>query len=168
MSDAASHDPAGADTAVLGAWDDLRELVAGDSGLCTCQVYRADGTAALSVVNAGVIDHPVSGHPVVAFVVRGGSGKHRNLRRDARAGVLFRVRWDWMAAAGRTELAGPDDPLDGLEGGAVPGLLRDVFVGAGGTHDDWGTYDRVMAEERRTAVLMTVERFSSNAGTLRV
>lgn len=153
---------------VAGAWDDLRELVAGDSGLCTCQVYRSDGSAHLSVVNGGVLDHPVTGHPVVGLVVRGGSAKHRSLRRDARAGVLFRVGWDWIAATGRTELAGPDDPLDGLDAAAIPGLLRDVFTAAGGSHDDWATYDRVMAEERRTAVLMTVERFSSNAGSLRV
>jgi hypothetical protein len=37
-------------------------------------------------------------------------------------------------------------------------LLRDIFTAAGGTHDDWDTYDRVMAEERRTAVLIQPER----------
>jgi len=37
-------------------------------------------------------------------------------------------------------------------------LLREIFTAAGGTHDDWDTYDRVMAEERRTAVLVTPER----------
>jgi hypothetical protein len=46
----------------------------------------------------------------------------------------------------------------GVEPGAVPQLLRDVFTAAGGTHDDWATYDRVMAEERRTAVLVEMER----------
>jgi hypothetical protein len=33
-----------------------------------------------------------------------------------------------------------------------------VYQGAGGTHDDWDTFDRVMAEERRTAVLVRPER----------
>jgi hypothetical protein len=37
-------------------------------------------------------------------------------------------------------------------------LLREIFTAAGGTHDDWDTYDRVMAEERRVAVLVTPER----------
>ena len=37
-------------------------------------------------------------------------------------------------------------------------LLRAIFTAAGGTHDDWETYDRVMAQERRTAVLMTPDR----------
>jgi hypothetical protein len=52
-------------------------------------------------------------------------------------------------------LAGPDDELPGLESVQVPQLLRDVFTAAGGTHDDWDEYDRTMAAERRTAVLVT-------------
>jgi hypothetical protein len=42
-------------------------------------------------------------------------------------------------------------------------LLRAVFTAAGGAHDDWETYDRVMAQERRTAVLMTPDRVYSPA-----
>jgi p-hydroxybenzoate 3-monooxygenase len=37
---------------------------------------------------------------------------------------------------------------------------RAVFTGAGGTHDDWDEYDRVMAAERRTAILVTPDRAS--------
>jgi hypothetical protein len=37
-------------------------------------------------------------------------------------------------------------------------LLREVFTAAGGTHDDWDTYDKAMAEERRTAVLIAPVR----------
>jgi len=37
-------------------------------------------------------------------------------------------------------------------------LLRAVFTAAGGTHDDWDTYDRVMAAEGRTAVLVEPRR----------
>jgi len=148
------------------AWTKLTALAAGDSGLCTLQVYRGDGSAHLSVVNAGPTTHPVSGLPVVGLVVRGDSHKLRLLRADARAGVVFRVGWDWIAATGRTELAGPADPLDGLDAAAIPGLLRDVFTAAGGAHDDWEEYDRVMAAEGRTSVLISVERFSANAGTL--
>ena len=42
-------------------------------------------------------------------------------------------------------------------------LLRDVFTAAGGTHDDWPTYDTVMADERRAAVMVIPERVYSNA-----
>jgi hypothetical protein len=38
-----------------------------------------------------------------------------------------------------------------------------VFTGAGGTHDDWDTYDRVMREERRVAVLVDPVRGYGNA-----
>jgi hypothetical protein len=41
-------------------------------------------------------------------------------------------------------------------------LLRDIFCAAGGTHDDWATYDRVMREERRTAVLVSPTRVYTN------
>ena len=33
----------------------------------------------------------------------------------------------------------------------------------GGTHDDWDTYDHVMAQERRAAVLLKPDRLHSNA-----
>jgi hypothetical protein len=41
-------------------------------------------------------------------------------------------------------------------------LLRDVFTAAGGKHDDWAEYDRVMAEERRTVVFVSPVRIYSN------
>ena len=44
----------------------------------------------------------------------------------------------------------------------MPRLLRDVFHAAGGAHEDLDTYDRVMATERRTAVLLRPERFATN------
>ena len=37
-----------------------------------------------------------------------------------------------------------------------------MFSGAGGTHDDWDTFDRVMREERRTAVLLAPTRVYGN------
>lgn len=41
-------------------------------------------------------------------------------------------------------------------------LLREIFSAAGGEHDDWDTYDRAMAEERRTAVLVRPDRVYTN------
>jgi hypothetical protein len=41
-------------------------------------------------------------------------------------------------------------------------LLRAIFTSAGGSHDDWDEYDRVMAEQRRTAVLIRPTRVYSN------
>jgi hypothetical protein len=41
-------------------------------------------------------------------------------------------------------------------------MLRDVFVAAGGTHQDWDEFDKVMRAERRTAVFVSPERISAN------
>ena len=78
------------------------ELVPLDNGLCVVSTLRRDGAIHSTVVNAGVLRHPVTG--------------------------------------------------------------IDVFTAAGGTHDDWDTYDRVMAEERRAAVLVTPVRTYKTPG----
>jgi len=142
---------------------DFTALVPGDHGLCVVSTLRSAGTIQSSVVNAGVLAHPVTGASVVAFTTRGGTAKLVNLRARPRATVVIRAGWQWAAAEGPTEIAGPDDPLPGFPPEALAGLLRHVFIAAGGTHDDWPAYDRVMAEERRAAVLVTPERVYSNA-----
>ncbi|MGH8975966.1 MAG: pyridoxamine 5'-phosphate oxidase, partial [Acidimicrobiia bacterium] len=111
-----------------------------------------------SVVNAGVMPHPGDGAPVVALVARGGALKLALLRRRPVAAVTVRSGWQWATVEGTAELAGPDDPHPDVAPDAIPGLLREVFRAAGGNHDDWDTYDKVMAEERRTAVLLRPAR----------
>jgi PPOX class probable F420-dependent enzyme len=142
--------------------DLVRRLVAADHGLAVVATTRADGTVHASLVNAGVLDDPVTGAPAVGLVARGDAHKLALLRRAGRATVVFRSGWEWVAVEGPVRLAGPDDALDGFDQANLPALLRDVFKAAGGTHDDWDTYDRVMAEERRTAVLVEPARISSN------
>ncbi len=141
--------------------EDVRDLVAGDHGLATISVVRDDGTIHSSVINAGVISHPTTGELVVAAVVRGSSWKLRRLRQTQRCTLVFRVGWQWISVDGPVDISGPEDHLAGVASHQVPKLLRDVFVAAGGSHDDWAEYDRVMAEDRRTAVLITAERIQS-------
>jgi PPOX class probable F420-dependent enzyme len=142
---------------------DFAALVRRDHGLCVVSTLRAAGTIQSSVVNAGVIDHPVIGGPVVGFTTRGRAAKLVNLRARPRTTIVVRAGWEWVAVEGPAEIAGPDDPLPGFDPADLPALLRQVFTAAGGTHDDWPTYDRVMAEERRAAVLVVPERVYSNA-----
>lgn len=122
-------------------------------------VTTGRGAPSVSLVNAGVLPHPSTGAPTVAFVARGGTAKLANLRKDPRATLVFRSGWEWVAVRGPVELAGPDDPLAGVD---LRRLLRDVYAAAGGEHHDLDEYDRVMAAERRTAVLLRPERFTSN------
>jgi hypothetical protein len=134
--------------------DVVEQFVGLDHGLAVVSVSRPDGRVASSVVNAGVVTHPVTGRRVVGFVIGGTARKVSHLRRNPFASLIWRAGWRWIGVAGPVQLAGPDDTLVGLQPGSVPTLLRAVFVGAGGTHDDWDTYDRVMAEERRVAALV--------------
>ena len=63
---------------------------------------------------------------------------------------------------GSAELCGPDDPLKGVDADRLRQLLRHVYESAGGVHEDWAEYDRVMAAERRAAVLVTPQRIYQN------
>jgi len=144
--------------------DDIRRFVPLDHGLAIVSVALPAGGVASSLVNAGVVDHPTTGAPVVGFVVRGDSRKTAHLRRDPRATVAWRAGWRWIAASGPVELVGPDDAALGLSPGDLAGHLRAVFTGAGGTHEDWDEFDRVMAAERRTAVLLQPARVYGQGG----
>jgi PPOX class probable F420-dependent enzyme len=142
--------------------DDFAALVPVDHGLVTVATTRADGTVQATVVNVGVLPHPVSGERVVGLVARGSSAKLTNLRARPRATVTIRGGWQWVTVEGPVTLIGPDDPLAGIDEERLRALLREVFVAAGGVHDDWPDYDETMARERRSVVLVTPERVYSN------
>jgi PPOX class probable F420-dependent enzyme len=125
--------------------DLVHRLVAAENGLAIVSTTRPDGTIQTSLVNAGVLDGQV------AFVARASTRKLANIERAGRAAVTFRSGWDWVAVEGPARVAGDDAKL-----------LRDVFTAAGGTHDDWDTYDRVMKEEGRVAVFVEPARITSN------
>ncbi|MFA1543218.1 TIGR03618 family F420-dependent PPOX class oxidoreductase [Actinomadura monticuli] len=133
---------------------DFAELVRLDHGLCVVSTVRGDGSVQSSVVNAGVLEHPFRDGRVVGLVARGGARKLHNLRADPRVTIVARAGWRWAAVEGDAEIIGPDDPHPEADGEALRVLLRDVFRAAGGTHDDWDAYDRVMADERRAGSLI--------------
>ena len=138
--------------------ENFARLVEGDHGLCVVSTLRPDGTIQSSVVNAGVLPHPVTGAQVVGLVSRGDARRLSYLRARPHATVLVRAGWQWASAEGPVELAGPDDPMPGVDAERLRLLLREIFTAAGGTHEDWAAYDRAMATERRVAVLVTPER----------
>jgi PPOX class probable F420-dependent enzyme len=128
----------------------VQRLAAAERGLAVVAVPRRDGTVHASVVNAGVLESGAGG-PEVAFVAQGSARKLDHIRGHGRATVVFRHGWEWVSVEGPARIAGPD-----------PALLRAVFTAAGGTHEDWDTFDRVMVEEARVAVLVTPDRITSN------
>jgi PPOX class probable F420-dependent enzyme len=141
------------------------ELVPLDHGLSVFTTSRPDGSVQATVVNAGVLQHPLTGVPVVALVAAGRSRKLRYLRADPRATIVARAGWRWAAVEGTAEIIGPDDPHADVDGERLRVLLQDIFRAAGGTHDDWDTFDRVMVEERRAAVLVVPRRAYTNPTT---
>jgi len=136
------------------------DLIPLDHGLCVLSSLRQDGTMAASVVNAGVLDHPVTGAPAVGFVARG-LRKLDHLRADPRATIVARAGWRWAAVEGTVDIFGPDDPHPEIDDEALRLLLRAVFTAAGGSHQDWDEYDRAMRDERSAAVLVTPRRVYS-------
>lgn len=140
---------------------DVRSVAATDSYLAVVSTVRQDGTVQASVVNAGILAHPVSGLEIVGFVTYG-PAKLANLRARPQVTATFRAGWTWRTVEGTAEIAGPDDPLDGVDDDRLRLLRREIFAAAGGRHDDWDTYDRTMAEERRAAVLITPTRVYGN------
>lgn len=139
----------------------VRRIVAQEHGLASVTVVRADGTPHSSLVNAGLVEHPLTGRTVVGYVTYG-PVKLRTLRERPATSILWRAGWRWVAVDGSSELIGPDDPAEGVDAEGLRLLLRAVFTGAGGTHDDWDTYDRVMREERRVAVLVDPAKVYGN------
>ena len=133
------------------------EVAAQDNGLCVLSMSRSNGTVAASVVNAGVLPHPLTGDPAVGLVARG-LRKLEHLRADPRATIVARAGWRWAAVEGTVDIFGPDDPHLEIDAETLRIILRKVFVAAGGTHDDWDTYDRTLAEERSAAVMITPVR----------
>jgi PPOX class probable F420-dependent enzyme len=132
----------------------FRELASLDHGLGVVTMLRGDGSMVASVVNVGIMQHPAAGTDTVAFVARG-LRKLDHLRADNRVTVVARAGWRWAAVEGAAEIFGPDDPHPDIDAEALRLLLRDVFTAAGGTHDDWDSYDQSLADERSAAVLVT-------------
>ena len=90
----------------------VRALAATETGLCVVSMAREDGTSHATVVNGGVLRHPLTGDHVVGFVVRGGARKLQHLRREGRCAITFRRSWDWAGVEGPAVI---QDLPDGTE-----------------------------------------------------
>src|ERR1700760_2389848 len=112
--------------------NEFAALAAQEQGLVAVATARADGTVQASLVNAGVLPHPVDGQPVLAFVTYG-KVKLANLRNRPALAVTARAGWSWATVEGPAQLIGLDDPLAGVDADRLRVLLREIFVAAGGS-----------------------------------
>ncbi|WP_046470538.1 pyridoxamine 5'-phosphate oxidase family protein [Allosalinactinospora lopnorensis] len=138
--------------------DDVHSVIDKGGHRGVVSTTRADGSIQSSVVVAGFVTHPVTGERTVAFTTPADSVKLRFLRVRPKATVVFFAGYHWASVEGEADLIGYADPFDGLDTEDLRLLLREVFTAAGGSHDDWEEYDRAMAEQRRTAVLLRPAR----------
>ncbi len=136
-------------------------MAVAERGLITVATLRANDTIQASLVNAGILAHPLTGRAVVGFVTYG-QVKLANLQARPQVTVSVRSGGQWTTVEGSATLVGPDDPLVGIDAERRRLLLREVFIAAGGRHDDWDEYDRVMDKQRRTVVLVEAHRVYSN------
>lgn len=140
--------------------DFVEWLAVADDHLAVCTTTRPDGSVHASVVSAGVINDPVDGAPGVGFVAGGNSRKLELLRTSKKCTLVFKSGFQWVAVSGSIRLVGPCDGLEfDLDAAQT---IRSVFKAAGGSHEDWGDFDRVMAAECRCAVFVRADIVVSN------
>jgi len=141
---------------------DVEKFLADENGLATVSTTQADGRVLSSIVNCGVMDHPVTGERCVGLVSRGGAARLGHIRRGSQVTIAARRGWAWRSVTGPADIIGPDDERDGFDADRVRLLLREAFQAATGTHDDYDEYDRVMLEDRRAAVFIAADRVRGN------
>ena len=146
--------------------EEVRSFLGDEHGLATVSTTQADGRVLSSVVNCGVMAHPVTGEDCVALVSRGDAARLGHVRRGSEVTTLARRGWRWRAVTGPADIIGPDDPTHSsgrtFDDEELRVLMREVYQAAGGDHDDYDEYDRIMREERRAAIFIKPVRINGN------
>jgi PPOX class probable F420-dependent enzyme len=109
---------------------------------------RPSGTIQSTLVNVGIYADGVG------FTTVGRSRKEYNLRHNPACTITIHHGPYWITVEGKARLY----TWEHTDPETMRRLLRELYVTAGGTHDDWETYDRVVQEERRAAVVVVPER----------
>jgi PPOX class probable F420-dependent enzyme len=108
---------------------------------------RSDGSTQMSPITVGV-----DSEDRVVVSSRETAYKVRQLRARPRAAICaFTERFigDWVQVEGSVEVLSVPDALE---------PLVDYYRDIRGEHPDWDDYRRVMAEDQRVLIRMTVER----------
>lgn len=158
-------------SAIRPGWDDplvktLGTVIDAVGGLAVF-ACAAEGRVPAGLVNAGLIEHPVSGEPVFAHVAYGDSHRVARLAKRPECSITVHDGRRWLTVEGRAELLhGPwddrsatDAPELRLGEDRYAELHRTIYRAAGGgEHPDWPGFDVTMRTERRVAVLAGLDR----------
>ena len=146
----------------MGSIEDVQRFLGQETGLATVSTIQKNGGILSSVVNCGVLPHPTTQKLCVAFVSAGGAARLKHIERGSQVTVAIRREWKWVSASGKANLFGPEHLPENVAPEQLRILLRDVFISAGGVHDDFEEYDKVMASEKRVVVCVEVEQIRGN------
>ena len=133
-----------------------------ETGLVTVSTTQVDGRVLSSVVNCGMIKHPLTGGTCVAFVSGSKAARLKHIDRGSQVTITARRGWAWSSVTGPADLIRPEQVPESIDKEQMRLLLREVFHAAGGVHDDLEEYDRAMAQEGRVVVCVTPERVLGN------
>ena len=133
-----------------------------ETGLVTVSTTQVDGRVLSSVVNCGMIEHPLTGDTCVAFVSGSKAARLKHIDRGSQVTITARRGWAWSSVTGPADLIRPEQVPESIDKEQMRLLLREVFHAAGGVHDDLEEYDRAMVQEGRVVVCVTPERVLGN------
>ncbi len=133
-----------------------------ETGLATVSTTQVDGKVLSSVVNCGIIQHPLTGATCVAFVSGSNAARLKHIDRGSQVTISVRRGWAWSSVTGPADLIRPENLPDSIDTEKMRLLLREVFHAAGGVHDDLEEYDRAIAEEGRVVICVIPERILGN------
>ena len=146
----------------MGSIDDVQRFLSLENGLATVSTTQIDGGILSSVVNCGAIPHPITQDLCVAFVSVGEAARLKHIERGSKVTIAVRREWKWISVSGKATLLGPGNLPETFDTELLRLLLREVFIAAGGTHDNFEEYDNVMASEKRVVVCVEIGRILGN------
>jgi hypothetical protein len=141
---------------------DVQRFLSLESGLATVSTAQVDGGILSSVVNCGIIPHPITKDLCVAFVSIGEAARLKHIERGSKATIAVRREWKWISVSGKANLFGPENLSESFDTESLRLLLREVFIAAGGTHENFEEYDDAMASEKRVGVCVEIDRILGN------
>ena len=140
----------------------VQQFLNDETGLATVSTVQNDGRVLSSVANCGVITNPTTATECVALVSVGSAARLQHIRHGSEVTIAIRRGWNWVAVTGKAQLIGPNDRVDKIDSEGLRLLLREIYIAAGGHHDDFEEYDREMVRSKRAAILVEPTRIIGN------